>query len=359
MDLNLGRGVNFGGWLSQAPDSNEHRQTFITKDDFGRVRDWGFDNVRLPFDYPLICSEEDMSTLQEPGLEWIDRGLEWAESAGLKVILGMHKLPGYTFMDLVNEPDAAPPLFTDPAKQSFFFALWEMLAKRYLGRFPDVVFELANEIAAPTEQEWNALAAAGTAAIRKVDPTRPVVVGSNCWNVCATYKDLAAIDDPNIIYNFHFYNPFPFTHQKASWSPEMVYYDTTVHYPGNSPGMRETAKKAKHEGKTHVAEALDGLSSFFEDRVSDKDHLEVLMEPSFAFAREHHVPLYCGEFGVIDMAPKEDAIRWYRDTIQVFAEHHVSWSMWSYKGMDFGIVDHDGKVRNQDLLDALTKTPTS
>ena len=139
----------------------------------------------------------------------------------------------------------------------------------------------------------------------------------------------------------------------------MVYYHTTVHCPGNSPGLCDAAEQAKHEGKIHIAEALDGLSSFFEDRVSDKDHLEVLMEPSFAFAREHHVPLYCGEFGVIDMAPKEDAIRWYRDTIQVFAEHHVSWSMWSYKGMDFGIVDHDGNVRNQDLLEVLTETPTS
>ena len=49
MDMRLGRGVNFGGWLSQAPDDEDHRRTFITKEDFNRVRDWGFDNVRLPF----------------------------------------------------------------------------------------------------------------------------------------------------------------------------------------------------------------------------------------------------------------------------------------------------------------------
>lgn len=351
--LPLGRGVNLGGWLSQAPADETHRRTFITERDVQRLAEWGFDNLRLPFDYPLICAGDDLSALREGGLAWIDTALGWAEAAGLQVILDMHQLPGYTFMDPVNHPDATPPLFTDPARQEFFFALWRVLAQRYRGRFPKLVFELANEIVAPTGAQWNALAAAAVSAIRAVDADRRIVVGSNCWNVCSTFAELAVIDDPQIIYNFHFYNPFPFTHQRASWSPEMRYYGQTVHYPGNAPGLRATAARAAAEGHPQVEKALLSQASFFEDRVSDRAHLRELMAPAFAFAAQHGVPLYCGEFGVIDQAPIADAVRWYRDTLAVFAEHQVSWSVWSYKAMSFGLVDHAGNIRSQELLAVL------
>ncbi len=352
-DNYLGRGVNLGGWLSQAADDNNHHKAFINEGDLIRIADWGFDNIRLPFDYPKMCSGPDTTYMKESGLVWIDTGIEWAEKAGLKVILDMHELPGYTFMDPVNNPDQTPPLFTDPAQREFFYDLWRVLARRYLGRFPGMVFELANEIAAPTAQQWNELAAGAIAAIREIDATRPIVVGSNCWNVCSTYVDLAAINDPNIIYNFHFYNPFTFTHQRASWSPEVMYYGQTVNYPGNSPGLRTAAARAESEGKVGVAGMLNNLAEFFEDRVSDKQHLVELIAASFDFAEKHQVPLYCGEFGVYDFAPVPDAMRWYRDTLEIFAEKNVSWSAWSYKGMGFGIVDNEGNVRNPELLEIL------
>ncbi len=356
-NLDLGRGVNLGGWLSQAPDRDEHRAAFITRDDFARLAGWRFDNVRLPFDYPLICPGDDGGTLREAGLAWIDTGLVWAEQAGLKAVLDMHQLPGYGFMDPVNNPGATPPLFTDAGKQAQFCGLWRTLARRYLGRFPNLAFELANEIAAPSAAQWNVLAARAAKAIREVDAARPIVVGSNCWNVCSTFTELAAIDDPNIIYNFHFYNPFPFTHQHASWSPEMVYYGQTVRYPGNAPGLRAAAGRAGAEGKGHIAGMLRNLAGFFEDRHSDLGHLRELMAPAFAFAKAHRVPLYCGEFGVIDRAPAEDARRWYRDTLQIFAENGVGWSVWSYKGMGFGIVDRAGAVRDPELLATLRDAP--
>jgi len=32
-------------------------------------------------------------------------------------------------------------LFTDPARREFFFELWCAIARRYRGRFPNLVFE--------------------------------------------------------------------------------------------------------------------------------------------------------------------------------------------------------------------------
>ncbi|MCL1856290.1 MAG: glycoside hydrolase family 5 protein [Kiritimatiellaeota bacterium] len=351
--INLGKGVNLGGWLSQGPYKDEHRNAFVTRDDFARIANWGFKNLRIPFDLPLICPTPEDRVPCEAGLAWLDRALEWAEECGFRAVLDMHSLPGYTFMDLTYKPDEVPTLFTSEAHQKHFTDLWAALAKRYLGRFPNTVFELANEIAAPTAQQWNDLAAKAVAAIRAVDKTRVIMVGSNCWNVCFTYVDLAKIPDPNIIYNFHFYNPFSFTHQKAPWSPEMLYYNTTVHYPGRSPGLRDAARCAEGEGQSRTAAALLSLADFFEDRVSDKTHLADLMADTFNFARKHSVPVYCGEFGIMDFTPEADSLRWVKDTVEVFAEHNVAWSYWSYKGMGAGIVNIDGSVRLQALLDIL------
>jgi len=38
----------------------------------------------------------------------------------------------------------------------------------------------------------------------------------NNYNSPDELKNLADIDDDYIVYNFHFYNPFFFTHQKAT-----------------------------------------------------------------------------------------------------------------------------------------------
>ncbi len=56
------RGVNLGGWFSQIdaihgnnPEhfigEEAHLESFLGPEDFRRIKDWGFDHVRLPVDY--------------------------------------------------------------------------------------------------------------------------------------------------------------------------------------------------------------------------------------------------------------------------------------------------------------------
>jgi aryl-phospho-beta-D-glucosidase BglC (GH1 family) len=352
--LHLGKGVNLGGWLNHNFRNNDHLESFIKQSDVIRIADWGFDNIRLPFDYTLIVDEQTGEALEQ-GFKWIDKALSWAEESSLKVVLDMHRLPGYSFMDGAEKPGAIPPLFTDPLIEEFFIEIWRKLTKRYLGKHKHLVFEIANEIAAPTGAVWNELAAKVVREIRKIDKTRLIVIGSNCWNVCSTYTEMKVINDPNIIYNFHFYNPFPFTHQKASWSPEMVYYNKLINYPGKSEGLLATANRAEKENRLPTAESLRNLATFFESRFSDKGHLKELMDPSIKFAKEHQISLYCSEFGVIQNAPVEDSLRWFKDTLEIFDEYNISWSVWSYKDNNFPLVDCNGNVCTTELLELLKK----
>lgn len=42
------------------------------------------------------------------------------------------------------------------------------------------------------------------------------------------------------------------------------------------------------------------------------------MSKPFQLARKLHLPLYCGEFGIIDKAPIPPKLAWYRDMVSIF-----------------------------------------
>ena len=56
-------------------------------------------------------------------------------------------------------------------------------------------------------------------------------------------------------------------------------------------------------------------------------------------AEKNHTALYCGEYGVIDIASPEDMLKWYRVIHDTFEKHEVARSAWSYRKMDFGLID--------------------
>jgi hypothetical protein len=326
---------------------------FLHEDDFRRMADWGFANVRIPFDHELIADPDAPGACTEQGLAWLDTALGWAEAAGLKAVLDMHKAPGFVFTMMTKEFDGPIPLLSDPEVQEQWFELWRAVARRYRGRFDRTAFELLNEITAPNPEDWNRLAARAVAAIREEDADRPVVVGTNLWNQAATFPDLRPIDDDNLIYTFHFYDPILFTHQKARWMPEMVYYDRAVPYPGRPPELRETADRAAAEGQDFVAGKLAELAKLYGDRPHDRAMLAEFLAPALAFRDANDAEIYCGEFGVIHLAPDEDARRWFRDVLGLFTAEAIGWSVWTYKGKGFGVVDAEGRVADEGLLSVL------
>jgi endoglucanase len=79
-----------------------------------------------------------------------------------------------------------------------------------------------------------------------------------------------------------------------------------------------------------------------------------MMEKPFALAAKLNLPLYCGEFGVIDKAPVESKLAWYKDMVAIFDKHGVAYANWNFKAGSFGIVDQDLKP-DQQMVDILTK----
>mgnify|MGYP001530794190 FL=1 len=70
-------------------------------------------------------------------------------------------------------------------------------------------------------------------------------------------------------------------------------------------------------------------SSFFVKMFSD----------AIKVAEKLDLPLYCGEYGVIDQADTEGTLNWFRLIHEAFEKYHIARAVWSYKEMDFGITD--------------------
>jgi Endoglucanase len=331
--MKLTRGINFGGWLSQCDHTKERYDTFLGREDVVRVAGWGFDHIRLPFDYNVV--EDGFGRAKPEGYAYLDRMAEWCGECGLDLVLDLHKAPGYDFNNAGNIQENS--LFTDITLQKRFVGLWNTISSRY-GSRENVAFELLNEV---VEQEaaspWNALIAETVGVIRKNASQRTIIYGGIQWNSARTLALLDKPADGNIVYTFHFYEPLIFTHQKARWVQNMI-MDRDIHYPGTMEYYARLSQVLGDQGKV----AADS-----EGNESGAALISEMAAEAVAAAEKAGVRLYCGEFGVIDQAPPADTLEWFRDVLSVFGRADIGCAVWTYKQMDFGICgEHYDSIRD-------------
>jgi endoglucanase len=339
-------GVNLGGWISQYPAYDiQHFETFIRADDIQRIADWGMDHVRLPVDYPVLEDDNRPSVFKDSGFKYLDRCLDWCKDSGLRVILDLHKAPGYSFADTI-EGYQPMPLFHEVQAQDRFLTLWGALAEHFKPEGDSLLFELLNEINLPDSAPWNDLARRAVERIRSVDDDRQIVIGGNHFNAASELANIQPIDDPNILYTFHFYEPLLFTHQKAPWSPVNRYHNTSVDYPGRVTGLEELF--SDHPEQRPSYESFIGLHM-------DESLLRQYLQPVLDFIQATGYVPYCGEYGVYEAAAPASRINWHRDFVGLLRQHGIGKAVWSYKGMGFGLVDLDGRVVNEKLVQIVSE----
>lgn len=342
------KGVNLGGWLSQYRSyDHEHFRTFITRRDIEQIAGWGFDHVRLPVDYPVLESDDSPGVYREDGFRYIDACMEWCQLAGLGVVLDLHRAPGYSFTHtLRSETLHLNTLFTSETDQQRFISLWQAIVSRYRDVSVPVIFELLNEVVLPDSGPWNRLVHRTVEAIRAISPRSCIMVGSNRYNAASELSNLELLDDPNVCYTFHFYEPLLFTHQKAPWVRVAMEYDQPLEYPGSFVGLKEFLQRAPEYRAAY---------EWLVDRPLDRELLRAFLQPAHDFVRETGRELYCGEFGVIDHADPGSRRRWHADMLALLREDGIGWAVWSYKQMNFGLVDGAGEVVDPLLIDVLSQ----
>lgn len=329
IQLNLNRGINLGGWLSQYKIFDRaHFNTFIQEADIARIASWGLDHIRLPVDYPVLEETLPNERYDVSGFEYIDQCLNWCQKYALNLLIDLHKAPGYAF----GEWERAS-LFSNPQHRDRFIKIWAGLADHYRG-VESVVFELLNEIKLPDSSPWNQLVKEVITIIHEIDANRSIILGGNHYNSPDQLQNLDIYEDHHILYTFHFYFPMVVTHQRAYWVPLLKNISQTVEYPGIYPEINSFG--------------ADMIGNFM-----DRGLLKDFLLPALDFMKNTGKSVYCGEFGVIDQAPIETRINWTRDMVSIFNKFNIGWALWTYKAMDFGLVDLEGNVISKELIDTI------
>jgi aryl-phospho-beta-D-glucosidase BglC (GH1 family) len=330
----LTRGVSLSGWFGGWGDySPEHTSTYITAADFQVMKGMGIRYVRFPLD-PTLLSQGGLRNPNKDQI-WarIDSALDMAMDSGMAV-------------DFVVFPrdDYKQRLATQSGADQFIM-LWQVLAKHFVGRDPDrFFFELMNESEEQDPYRWVGLESATAKAIRDIDAEHTILASGAHYDSLGDLLTTQTIDDPNVIYTFHFYEPYAFTHQGASWGSVEWNYFRDIPYPA-TPGEIADRIKSIPDNSARYQLYLYGAEGW--------NAASILHRIAFAaeWGRERHVPVVCNEFGAFrDTAPPDSRARYLHDVRTALEQNGIGWAMWDWSG-NFGLVTHQANAIMPDRLD--------
>lgn len=210
------RGVCFGNevWNYIEQPYGHHNE-----DDFKRVSDLGMNVVRFYLNYKTFEDDNTPYVYKESGWKWLDQNIEWAKKNNVHLILNMH-VPQGGF----QSQGEGIKLWEDKNLQSRFTKLWKAIANRYSKEPIIAGYDLLNEPGVTeSKEQWQALAQKTVNSIRTVDKNHAIIIErvnsiAKSWTAIDDDFNFFKIDDNNIVYTFHFYDPIEYTHQNTAWT---------------------------------------------------------------------------------------------------------------------------------------------
>lgn len=113
------------------------RESWITEEDFERIREAGLNTVRVPLHHEFLETGEAFA--------WIDRLLGWAEKHGLWVILDLHGAPGGQSVEQPTGEVKSNRLWNDADNCRRTVEIWRAIARRYKNDPRIAAYDILNE----------------------------------------------------------------------------------------------------------------------------------------------------------------------------------------------------------------------
>jgi endoglucanase len=313
------RGVNLGTWLLvegymlAGPNEPEHRirgafarergpaaarkffhdfqSAYIQEADLRRIKSWGFNVVRAPFNYRLFLDSPQGNFYARDGWKRLDWLAAACRRVGLYCILDLHAAPGAQNHDWHSDSAGPAGLWSSPRERARMADLWGRIAARYKNEPSIAGYDILNEPITDDMKTLNRLYRDCVSAVRAAGDDHIVFLEGPKY--ATDLEPLDVWDDPGLAYSVHFYEPHQFT---FNWTMDLRY-----------PGM----VNGKKWDKTALREILDRHA---------------------AWAKKNKKPLLVGEFGVNSRCPCCHAEhRWLDDVLSIFNQHGFHWTYWSYK----------------------------
>ncbi len=322
----LGRGINMGNYLESPTYEGEWNDNLtIQASDFRNISDIGFASVRIPVRWSAHTLSSDSNTINDAFMSRVQQVVDQAIQENLKVIINMHHFD---------------ELFYDNEDYDYqrarLLKFWDQISKRFpLSQYSEdqLVFEFLNE---PHEdvsvKEWNSIVSdladiiwTTNAATQNSDlGQRKVMIGVADWGGISKlpYLELPRLSNPeNTIVTVHFYEPFEFTHQGASW----------VEGASAWIGKRWLATGAEQQELLNHLKIVDTWNA----------------EPNRGFE------INIGEFGVYNkFSNPEDQRAWTAFITREAEKRGYSWNYWEYSS-GFGAYDPYSESWRESIIGGL------
>ncbi len=323
----LGKGANVCRWFRFIRrDQPDHFTNYISESEAKTMHEMGLTHVRLCIQ-PRVIMDQSTGAIREENAEFVNAAIERFHRAGLLVIVDLH-----------NEDR---PSELNPEWQEAFVRFWSDFAARLKHFDPELtILEIINEpVFAGRESEWNTLNGRLAEAIRKSAPDHTIMTSGPNWGGIDGLRKLNLIEDANVVYSFHCYDPFAFTHQGATWAGPDVKPLRGVPYPSSPQAVAPLLAGLTEYGSSQKLLEKYGRENW------NKAKLAARFKQGIEWGAQNKVPLYCGEFGVFPhYARPEHRANWFRDFGQVLAENQIGWAVWGWdEGFGLNRKYTDGK----------------
>ena len=329
----LTKGFNFTNWLEQ----EKFDSTF--KYDESNVQqhsEQGFKSLRLPIDLDLYVIDRDsvVAGAKEFALDSIlftvlDSFEVWTARHGMSFTIDYHQYDGSFTGTTV----------ADPGYRAMAARVWKEVAAYYANNDrEDLFYELTNEpdLGADddkiSQSDWRSLAQMMIDSIRTVDSKHAIIFGDVEWYSIDKLIQSEPFADDKIIYAFHFYDPFIFTHQGASWSGMAT--TKRVPFPYS---IEDWSTEYRFFGVNEDLIAgwqIDQFRSYYKN--GNKTAMKNKIIEVKRWAAQHQVPLVCNEWGAYQRSAEIEHLNNYNRAMgEIFEELGIAWQVW------FGVFDND------------------
>ncbi|MEM1378277.1 MAG: cellulase family glycosylhydrolase [Pseudomonadota bacterium] len=371
-----GRGVSMDQWVTwPAPDTwNDpvvfgaypEWMNFVSDEELASMRAAGIDTIRMPIEPAFLMHNDDPERLGVI-MAGIKTAIDRLLAEDFKVILDMHTIPrdqpGVAGVDqIVRDRDT----FERYAETLEFIAagLWQypvdQLAIEVMNEPPHNCEDVVDQ------SHWQSMAVRLYSIVQVASPDRHVVMTGACLGsaVGLSKMDTGVIDE-NVIWTFHFYEPFAVTHQGATWTGDMTKHLRDIPYPPFLFGARgidqiiafNEAEIMRNADPANQSEAIGMLRGNLQS-TANQEQLDAVLRAPFetvaAWADANGIDrsnIFLGEFGMIGRewetdlnVPTEWRINYMRDVIMIAEEYGFGWSVWSFGGA-FGLMQGFGGER--------------
>ncbi|WP_083265053.1 glycoside hydrolase family 5 protein [Urechidicola croceus] len=306
------KGVCFG---NEVWDNDDVPEFHHSKIDFERVKNMGMNAIRFYLNYKTFESDTFPYKNKEEGWKWLDQNIEWARNNGIYLILNLHISHG-GFQSL-GDGDA---IWNDISIQNRIISFWQKIANRYQNESQIAGYALLNEpVPINSIKEWQKLAENITIAIRKIDENHIIFLERAYYYKKNDKEDsnlnFPLINKENIVYEFHTYQPYQYTHQLIEWA-----------------GLGDGGKYPDSSLSHFINEREQYDNSNEQKYPRDKNYLRESIERYIRWGEQNNVPVYMGEFGTCISTFKDGkgGIKWVKDVLDIANDNQLSYTFHAY-----------------------------